>query len=116
MVKSAARLTIHELLLLRRIREHYGETLPFANEIISLFLVKFTLDFITSTTNSSVKFELDELKRRLRVLASSDSSVSESKTESDEEKNVSVVLSLGENEEPKLDLSKKMLRGKYLKL
>ncbi|GJT80180.1 cell division cycle 48C [Tanacetum coccineum] len=51
----------------------------------------------------------------LRVLASSDSSVSESKTESDEEKNVSVVLSLGENEEPKLDLSKKKLRGKHSK-
>ncbi|GKE92865.1 hypothetical protein Tco_1573960, partial [Tanacetum coccineum] len=103
MVKSAAKLTIHELLLLRRIREHYGETPPSANEIISLFLVKFTeysrdkpgfekmvnrtLDFITTTNNSSIKFELDELKRRLRVLASSDSSVSESKTESDEEKN-----------------------------
>nr|GFD00784.1 cell division cycle 48C [Tanacetum cinerariifolium] len=79
-------------------------------------MVNRTLDFITSTTNISIKFELDELKRRLRVLASLDSSVSESKTESDEEKNVSVVLSLGENEEPKLDLSKKMLRGKYLKL
>nr|GEX23832.1 cell division control protein 48 homolog C-like [Tanacetum cinerariifolium] len=42
MVKSAAKLTIHELLLLRRIREHYGEAPLSVNEILSLFLVKFT--------------------------------------------------------------------------
>ncbi|PWA67882.1 cell division cycle 48C [Artemisia annua] len=98
--KPTAELSIDELLLLRRICEHYGETPPSSDEIISSFLIKFTeysrdkpgfekmvnrtLAFITTTTKSSIKFELDELKHRLKV---NDSSVSESNSKSDEEKN-----------------------------